>query len=393
MNDLRLHYNLEEYIDFNDSYFNQYGDKKVYEAILDFKKKSEKIIKQTLISTKEIEPYINKFLNDNYIINLNTIHNRYKLERIFIQYPIPQINKSTILPENIFLDIRISLIIEKFYKKTKNDKDEISINNEFNVNNNFPNNIQAPIFNPNEYPKLLQLYTYFLDKSYDYKQLHILSGNYYDRLNKKLISPILILSSLSSIVSFIASSKIIKDYYKVILAIIVGSMSTLSTMFQSFNSAYQFDLKANSHYKAADDYDGLIAAIDFEKNYPINSDFFQKLEEKLLLIKNNNPFLVPNFIKTNYYKDKDKAGYLDFVKSKIIKPMEDTLQNTIINGDLDSYKYYGKNDKIMNELLNLQKLKNTLEDTYNNNRDFYVKNKNKNKNKKCLFSDCIENIV
>ena len=37
--------------------------------------------------------------------------------------------------------------------------------------------------------------------------------------------------------------------------------------------------------------------------------------------------------------------------------MEEELKNSIVNNDLDQYKYYGKNQKIINELMNLQNLK------------------------------------
>ena len=244
--------------------------------------------------------------------------NKYKLIRYFKQFPIPGYIK---IDDNIFADVRILLIIEKYYLNQKTDNQnafseviqELSeVLENTDKHQDYPKNLQQPIFDPTIYPRLLKLYSHFFEKCYDYRNLHSLAGNYYNNLGKKFTNPTILLSALSSITSFITGSSIFGEKTKIALNILVGTMSSFSAMLQAFNSAYQLDLKSNSHFKSADDYDHLITQIDFEKNFPVHKDFFQNLEKKLLEIKTNNPFLIPNFIKTKYYMSKDKASYLDF---------------------------------------------------------------------------------
>ena len=140
-----------------------------------------------------------------------------------------------------------------------------------------------------------------LEHCYDYRNLHGLAGSYYNQMSKKFTTPTLILSAFSSISSFIASSEIIIDKWKIVLTLSVGIMTTLTAMIQAFSSAYQFDAKANSHFKAADNYDQLITEIDFEKCYPNDNEFFQNLEKKVLEVKSNCQFMIPQYIKSDYF--------------------------------------------------------------------------------------------
>ena len=181
-------------------------------------------------------------------------------------------------------------------------------------------------------------------------------------MSKKITAPTIILSAFSSIVSFIASSELIQAKLKIAFTVSVGIMTTLTAMVQSFSSAYQFDIKANSHFKAADNYDQLITEIDFEKSYPNDNEFFQTLEKKVLEVKSNSQFLVPNFIKSQYYRAKERADNRDFITKNIIRPMEHDLREAIIGGNMNNYRFSDQGEIIKKELLKLKNMKELFDD-------------------------------
>ena len=111
-------------------------------------------------------------------------------------------------------------------------------------------------------------------------------------MNRRFVIPSLVISALSSIGSFIASSDILDKGWRTGFTLSVGVMTSLNALIQSFSSAYQYDSKCTCHYAAAEQYEQIITEIDFEKSYPNNSEFFQELEKKLLTIKSNCQYLV-----------------------------------------------------------------------------------------------------
>jgi hypothetical protein len=202
----------------------------------------------------------------------------------------------------------------------------------------YPPSFPKPVFEPCQYPHLLKLYGHFYTHCYNQRNLHALAGAYYNNMNKKFVAPTLIISALSSIASFVASSEVVPDNWKVILTLSVGVSTSLNALVQSFASAYQFDAKANSHFGAADNYDRLITEIDFEKSYPNNPDFFQKLEKKILDVKSNCQYLVPSYIKSEYYNKQNKVESYNFVRDKIISPVKNEITEQVLLGNLDQSK-------------------------------------------------------
>ena len=144
----------------------------------------------------------------------------------------------------------------------------------------YPPSFPKPVFEPCRYPHLLKLYSHFYEHCYNQRNLHAMAGAHYNEMNKTFVAPTLIISALSSIASFIASSEIIPNNWKIILTLSVGVSTSLNALVQSFSSAYQFDTKSTAHFTASDNYDQLIIEIDFEKSYPNKADFFQTLEKE-----------------------------------------------------------------------------------------------------------------
>jgi hypothetical protein len=226
----------------------------------------------------------------------------------------------------------------------------------------YPPAFQKPVFNPCEYPHVLKLYSHFYEHCYDNRNLHAQAGAYYNQMNKHFVAPTLIISALSSIASFIASSDIITTKWKTVLTLSVGVMTSLNALVQSFSSAYQFDAKANAHFNAADKYDQLITEIDFEKSYPSDTEFFQQLEKKILDVKASCQFLVPNYIKADYYKRRERANERNFIHNKIILPMKRELREAVVSGNLSDYKFANQSEGIKLEIQRIRELEKSLED-------------------------------
>ena len=368
---------LADYLDPELSYFKQY-DLETYQFLTNFHQSNPKMLSNIINNeVAKIQDKIIQFFHQQNISNLNNPVNRYKLKRILKQYPIPGISHKI---DDPYRDLKLILIIEKFYQTTSRhndadlDLDSISLSEILDEISDiksscqgcpekkdkcptFPPNFQKPVFNPCEYPHVLKLYTHFYEHCYDYRNLHGLAGAYYNNMSKKITAPTLVLSAFSSIASFVASSEIIQSQWKVVLTLSVGIMTTLTAMIQAFSSAYQFDLKSSSHFKASDNYDQLITEIDFEKSYPSDTDFFQNLEKKVLEVKSNCQFIIPNYIKSQYYRSKEKANERDFINKNVIKPMETDLREAIVGGDMKNYRFSEQGEHIRQELIKLRNLK------------------------------------
>lgn len=370
---------VSSYLNINNSYFKKY-EPEIGSILENLYYNNINEILDKIKNLKPIEENIIKHLQKQNINPLDKESNRFKLNRIIRQYPIPGIDSKH---DNPFKDLRLALILEKYYQNHsrvyETDSESITLSDVLDeITNNsscdcpssqkdkrcpdFPSNFQKPVFNPCEYPHVLKLYSHFFDHCYDYRNLHALAGSYYSEMSKKITAPTLVLSALSSIASFVASSEIIKNRWKVVLTLSVGIMTTLTAMIQSFSSAYQFDIKANAHFKAADNYDQLITEIDFEKCYPNDTKFFQNLEKRVLEVKGNCQFLVPSYIKSEYYRSKEKANDRDFITKNIIKPMEHDLREAIIGGNMENYKFSSQAEVIKRELLKLRHMKQLFYD-------------------------------
>ena len=248
-------------------------------------------------------------------------------------------------------NLGVALNIEKYYRDCKQFISECP---------EYPLKFPQPIFDPCKYPHVLSLYSHFYNYCYDQRQLHSITGDYFNRLNKFFFIPSIVLACFSSIFSFMSSMCFLNTSQRDILSILVGISSCMVALLQSLTSAYQFDAKSSHHHNSADLYDQIITSIDFEKNYPSNPNFFSDLEKDIIKIKSNCPFLVPVFIKKKHYSRKDKLHYQSFVKKSLILPARKEITESIqtgnkklnINDNLEYYKKMVMNmDQMEKELL------------------------------------------
>ncbi len=131
------------------------------------------------------------------------------------------------------------------------------------------------------------------EKIEDEKELYNNAYYTYSRKNYYLVLPTIIITSVSSMLSFVSSSDIIPQEEKKILLISVGILTSVASIFQSLSSSCAFNVKAEMFRKAADSYDKLITKVQFEIEEPNEKDFLLKMEEKILNIKNECKYLPP----------------------------------------------------------------------------------------------------
>tara|TARA_E500000178_G_scaffold22251_1_gene20743 strand:- start:677 stop:1012 length:336 start_codon:yes stop_codon:yes gene_type:complete len=106
--------------------------------------------------------------------------------------------------------------------------------------------------------------------------------------------------------SFLSSSNLFpneKDY----IIMSVGILTSMASITQALSSALAFNVKAEMFRKAADSYDKLITRIEFEMESPNEDDFLNKLEGKILAIKEECKYLPPEIeggkvVKKNNYQ-------------------------------------------------------------------------------------------
>jgi len=119
------------------------------------------------------------------------------------------------------------------------------------------------------------------------QDLHYHCADTYNRYNMYLFIPSITISTMASIASFLTASDYIDDDTRNIFSVSVGIMTVFSSMMQSFSNTLKYPAKVEGHQLAADEYSKLLTRLQFEYINPNEEDFFNKMEEEILRIKNN----------------------------------------------------------------------------------------------------------
>lgn len=141
-----------------------------------------------------------------------------------------------------------------------------------------------------------QFYQKFIDKINNKKNIHIKAAQYYEKKSKYFSIPTILLSSITSIGSFINSSELFNNNQKLYISLIIGIIGGCSTLLQSCNSNLKLETKAEIFRNAADQYENLVTKIQFETEFPNEIDFVNKLEKEILKIQNNCKYFPPDFL-------------------------------------------------------------------------------------------------
>jgi len=140
------------------------------------------------------------------------------------------------------------------------------------------------------------------------KYINNYASNYYGSMHNRFSIPGIIVSGVSSIASFLATSDIISDTGKTAISIGVGILAAGSTIIYSIANSYGFQSRRDSFQMSADAYDDLITRIEFEFVNPNENfnEFCNSLETQILKIKTDCKYLPPLFIYKMYEEESRK---------------------------------------------------------------------------------------
>jgi hypothetical protein len=194
---------------------------------------------------------------------------------------------------------------------------------------------------------------------------HILnnfSSKYFSKLNNYLIIPTIAITSISSVASFLTTSTVIPDGSKQYLALCIGILTAIASIFQTLDSSLGYSVKKKAFSNAATKYNDLITKIEFEICNPNEkfTEFCNYIEESILQIKNDCKYTPPTIAFDYYNKN----------KKKIIKD----------NDSLDSLVYSNQQYSQTNINKMIGNLKRTSEANINVNNNKNVMNKVNNNN-------------
>jgi len=147
--------------------------------------------------------------------------------------------------------------------------------------------------------------------------------------NKNLcfVLPSILITALSGILSFLASSSEINADIGVWFSITVGILSSISTFLQSFSGAMDFGGKTEGHTQAREEYDNILTIINFEINNPKESeenpdDFYDKIKKNIIDIKQKCKYQVSDSINKKYN--------FENITSQVKKIKHELLKDTIL---------------------------------------------------------------
>ena len=184
------------------------------------------------------------------------------------------------------------------------------------------------------------------------RQTHWMCSRHYNKMDRLFTVPAIILSSLSGIGSFLASTETFKERAD-ILTITVGVMASVTTLFQSFSNAFEYSTKSEAHQNATEAFDQIITKLRFERLNPkanVNAvEFIDGIENVIVETKQRCKYIVPDWIELEY-SDRKFTSLKDNVTKDIYKKM--------IN--LKSEKYLEAMNKKEFENLDLSKIDKEL---------------------------------
>ena len=155
------------------------------------------------------------------------------------------------------------------------------------------------------------------------RQTHWMCSRHYSSMDRYFTVPAIVLSSLSGIGSFLASTDTFKPNADV-LTITVGVMASVTTLFQSFSNAFEYSTKSEAHQNATEAFDQIITKLRFERLNPkanVNAvEFIDSIENLIVETKQRCKYIVPDWIELEY-SDKKFSSLKDNVTKDIYKKM------------------------------------------------------------------------
>ena len=155
------------------------------------------------------------------------------------------------------------------------------------------------------------------------RQTHWMCSRHFSSMDRFFTVPAIVLSSLSGIGSFLASTETFKERAD-ILTITVGVMASVTTLFQSFSNAFEYSTKSEAHQNATEAFDQIITKLRFERLNPkanVNAvEFIDGIENVIVETKQRCKYIVPDWIELEY-SDRKFSSLKDNVTKDIYKKM------------------------------------------------------------------------
>ncbi len=121
----------------------------------------------------------------------------------------------------------------------------------------------------------------------DYK----FSARKYGYYNRLISMPSIVITSLSSVFSFMSSSEYVSNDTKDYFIITVAILTTIASMLQTINTSCEFNVKKMKFTEASQDFNHLVDKIFFETEHPNEKDFIDNIEKEIEKVKNQCKFL------------------------------------------------------------------------------------------------------
>ena len=155
-------------------------------------------------------------------------------------------------------------------------------------------------------PKQMEILNKFYKRLKKERFVNNQSSQYYSNLGNRFVIPGIIITGLSSVVSFLATSSMLDEDEKQGCGVTVGVLTAVATIVQSMSASFGFQLKKDAFATSADIYDSLITKVEFEICNPNEdfSEFCNSLEEDILKIKKDCKYLSPLHIHELWKKSK-----------------------------------------------------------------------------------------
>ena len=103
--------------------------------------------------------------------------------------------------------------------------------------------------------------------------------------------PSIVLTSLSSIFSFMGSSEYVDKDIKDYCIVTVAFLTTFSTMLQTINASCEFNVKKLKFTEATQELNHILDRIFFENESPNEEHFIDAIEKEIEGVKNNCKFI------------------------------------------------------------------------------------------------------
>lgn len=121
----------------------------------------------------------------------------------------------------------------------------------------------------------------------DYKYSAATYG-YYNRL---ISVPSIVITSLSSVFSFMSTSEFVGSKTKDYCVITVALLTTLATMLQTINTSCEFNVKKLKFIEATQEFNHISDRIFFESQNPNEENFIDVIEKEIEKVKNQCKFI------------------------------------------------------------------------------------------------------